>query len=245
MQRKFDAMASARAIAMALAVAALAMLLASGPGSRLGVWPWMTGLTLLKWAAWTGIAAAVLAALLVLLLAVPRWRARPGVPILALCIAMAAAAPPLILLAKAKGVPPIHDISTDMENPPAFVALLEARGKSPNGSAYGGPEVAAAQQKAYPDIKPLVMRAPPREAMQRALDAARSLGWEVAASDAATGRIEATAVTRWFGFQDDIVVRVRPEGEGSRIDVRSVSRVGKGDIGANAGRVREFLRKLA
>jgi uncharacterized protein (DUF1499 family) len=80
--------------------------------------------------------------------------------------------------------------------------------------------------------------------MQRALDAARSLGWEVVASDAATGRIEATATSRWFGFKDDVVVRIRPEGAGSRVDVRSMSRVGVGDLGANAERVREFLAKL-
>jgi len=67
----------------------------------------------------------------------------------------------------------------------------------------------------------------------------------VVASDAAAGRIEATATTRWFGFKDDVIVRIRPEAAGSRVDVRSVSRVGRGDLGANAARVREFLAKLS
>jgi uncharacterized protein (DUF1499 family) len=82
--------------------------------------------------------------------------------------------------------------------------------------------------------------------MQKAIDAARALDWEIVASDAPAGRIEATATTMWFGFKDDIVVRVRPEaGGGSRVDVRSVSRVGQSDVGANAKRIREFIRRLA
>jgi uncharacterized protein (DUF1499 family) len=124
------------------------------------------------------------------------------------------------------------------------VALLEVRNQSPNGAAYGGSAVAAQQQKAYADLKPLVIAAPPREAMQRALDAARDMGWEVRASDTASGRIEATATTRWFGFKDDVIVRIRPEGAGSRVDARSVSRVGASDVGANAKRIREFLSRL-
>jgi uncharacterized protein (DUF1499 family) len=245
MRRNFDAMGAARAITMATAVAALAMLLFSGPGTRLGLWPWRTGLTLLSWAAYTGMAAAVAAAILSLLVAVPRWRARPGVPLLALAIALVACVPPMLLRSQAGGVPPIHDITTDMVDPPAFVALQDARARSPSGAAYGGAALAAQQAKGYPDIKPLVTKAAPHEATQRAIDAARALGWEVVASDSATGRIEATATTRWFGFQDDVVVRVRPEGSGSRIDVRSASRVGRSDLGTNAKRIREFLGKLA
>ena len=148
-------------------------------------------------------------------------------------------------MSRAKSLPLIHDVTTDTADPPAFVALLETRRKAPNGADYGGEAVAAEQRRGYADIKPVVVKAPPREAHQRALDAARSLGWEVAASDAAAGRIEATDTTRFFGFKDDIVIRVRPEGEGSRIDVRSASRVGLSDIGANAARVRRFLDELA
>ena len=116
---------------------------------------------------------------------------------------------------------------------------------STNGVAYEGAAATEGQQRAYGDIKPKVLAMPPREAVQRVIDAARALGWEVAAIDATTGRVEATATTRWFGFKDDVVVRVRPEGTGSRVDVRSASRVGSSDVGANAARVREFLAKLA
>lgn len=238
-------MRTARILTVSLALAALAMLLLSGPGTRAGWWEWRFGLSLLRYAVYVGGAAAVLSLVLVVLLAFPRWRARPWLPVGALCIALAAAAPPLILLGQAKAVPPIHDITTDTADPPAFVALLEMRNRSPNGAAYGGPAVAAQQRQAYPDVKPLVVAAPPREAMQKALDAARSMGWEVRASDTAAGRIEATATTRWFGFKDDVIVRIRPEGAGSRIDVRSVSRVGASDVGANAKRIREYLSRLA
>jgi uncharacterized protein (DUF1499 family) len=235
----------ARALVMAVAVAAFAMLVSSGPGTHYGLWPWQTGLALLKWAAYTGLAGAVGALGLILLLVVPRWRVRPYIPILALCIALAAAAPPIILLEKAKSVPPIHDITTDPFDPPAFVALAAQRALAPNGAKYGGVDIAAQQQKAYPDIKSLILKSSPQDTLQRAIDAARASGWQIAATDAASGRIEATATTMWFGFTDDIVVRVRPEGSGSRVDVRSMSRVGKSDIGANAKRVREFLSRLA
>jgi uncharacterized protein (DUF1499 family) len=238
-------MSRVRTIALALALLALAMLLLSGPGTRQGWWDWRTGLTIYKWAAYVGMAAAALAAILVVLLTVPRWRAGPWLPVLALCVALAAVAPQLIFLSRAKSVPPIHDITTDLADPPAFVALAEVRAKSPNGVAYEGAKAAEGQRRAYADIQPKVVALPPREAVQRVIDAARALGWEVVASDAAAGRVEATDTTRWFGFKDDIVVRVRAEGSGSRIDVRSASRVGVSDVGANAARVRELLARLA
>ena len=182
----------ARALVMAVAVAALAMLLSSGPGTRYGLWPWQTGFSLLRWATYTGLAGAVGALGLVVLLVVPKWRARAWIPVLALCVALAAAAPPLILLQQAKAAPPIHDISTDVFDPPAFVALAPERAKSPNGTVYGGVEIAAQQQKAYPDVKSLILKTPPAEAVQKAIDAARACGWEIIASDAPAGRIAVT-----------------------------------------------------
>ena len=238
-------MRAARLLVIAVAVAAFTMLIASGPGTRLGLWPWETGFALLKWATYTGLAAGVGALALILVALVPRWRAGVWVPVLALCFALVAAVPPIILLQQAKTYPYIHDITTDPFDPPVFVALLAERNKAPNGAAYGGAKVAAEQQKGYPDIKSLIVKLPAPQAMQRAIDAARALDWEIVSSDTPSGRIEATATTRWFGFKDDVVVRIRPEGDGSRIDVRSVSRVGSSDVGANAKRIREFLARLA
>ena len=237
-------MKNPRVITMLLAILALAMVAAAGPGTKLGWWPWDTGFTIIKWGTYVGFVAVVAAAILVAMLAIPRWRARPWVPVAALIVALLAIAPPLIVRNQAKGVPPIHDITTDTADPPAFVALLAERQKARNGAEYRGQAIAAQQQKAYPDIKTLVVKAPPGETVQKAIDAARSLGWEVVSSDAPAGRIEATATTSWWGFKDDVVVRVRPEGSGSRVDVRSMSRVGMSDLGANAKRVREFLAKL-
>jgi uncharacterized protein (DUF1499 family) len=236
---------AARAVTLALAVAAFALLLASGPATHAGFWDWRTGLRVFAGAATLGMIAAAAAVVILAMAIVPRWRARPAVPLVALCLALAAMAPPLIFRSQASHVPPIHDITTDPQDPPAFVALRAERDRSPNGSTYAGTQVFDAQRAAYPDIKPAVVPGAPRDTMQRAIDAARKLGWEVVASDAAAGRIEATDRTRWFGFSDDIVVRIRPEGTGSRVDIRSASRVGRSDVGANAHRVREFLSKLA
>jgi uncharacterized protein (DUF1499 family) len=235
----------ARLLALAAAGAALAMLLASGPGTRLGLWSWQVALSMLRWATYAAFAAGALALVLLALSALAGFRAGAGTSALALALSLAAAAPPVLLMRKAKSVPPIHDITTDTAEPPAFVALLPERTKAPNGAEYAGAEIAAQQQKAYPDLKSLSLKSPPREAVQRAADAARSFGWEIVATDPEGGRVEATATTGWFGFRDDVVVRVRPDGGGSRVDIRSMSRVGRSDIGANAARIREFLAKLS
>jgi len=238
-------MRSARLLAIAIAAAALVMLLASGPGTRLGLWPWMTGLELLRWDAYTGFASGAAGVVLLALHALPRWRPLGfGVPLLVVAISVAALAPPLYMLHQAKQVPPIHDITTDVEHPPQFVALLPERRKSPNGAEYGGPGIAAQQKKAYPDIVSKHLQLQPTDALNHAIDAAKSLGWRIVGTDGIEGRIEATATTAWFGFQDDVVIRIQPDGQGSRIDVRSVSRVGESDVGANARRIREFLAKL-
>lgn len=234
----------ARSAVLLLAIAAVAMTLASGPGTRAEVWTWQTGIALLRYATYVGLAAGLGALILLATLAIPALRAQPWVPVAALVLAAIAVTPPLALLSKAKAVPRIHDVTTDLEDPPAFVALLEARKASPNGAAHGGPQVAEAQRSGYPDIEPVVLGTPPAETMQRAIDAARGLGWRVAATDIPGGRLEATDTTAFFGFKDDIVVRIRPEGRGSRVDVRSASRVGLSDLGANAERIRKFLARL-
>ena len=206
-----------RAIALLLSMSALLVLLASGPGARLGLWDWRLGLGLLRYAAYLGIAAAAvsLAGLLI-----PRTRARALV--LALVLGLASLAPPLMFQRQARGVPPINDITTETEN------------------------ASKAQRDAYPDIRPITLAEPPQKAFERALAAAQAMGWEIVARDPAAGRIEAVDTTLWFGFKDDVVVRVAaaPAG-GSRIDVRSKSRVGRGDAGTNARRIRGFRERLS
>lgn len=140
--------------------------------------------------------------------------------------------------------PRIHDITTDTDHPPQFVALLAVRQKAPNGAAYGGARIAQAQKAAYPDIAPARLGTPPDQAFDRALDAAQRMGWKIIAADKAEGRIEATATTFWLRFKDDVVIRIAAAGSGSRLDIRSMSRVGRNDFGANAKRIRAFLQQL-
>ena len=115
---------------------------------------------------------------------------------------------------------------------------------SPNPIEYEGESISKQQRAAYPDVQPARLAVPPDAAFERALSAARELGWQIVAAVPSEGRIEATDTTRWFGFKDDIVVRVTSSGTGSRVDVRSVSRLGKGDLGKNAARIRAYLRGL-
>ncbi|MDQ3287533.1 MAG: DUF1499 domain-containing protein [Pseudomonadota bacterium] len=229
-------------LALLLSLAATILLLMAGPGVRAGWWEFSTGFQILKWAAFTGIAGALVALIMV---AIPRVR-RSGLPSLmfALVLGLAVAYVPWQGLRQARSVPPIHDITTDTETPPEFVAVLPLRADAPNSTSYAGSEVAEAQLEAYPDIRPYIMSAPAPIAFEQALEAAREMGWEIVAADPVAGRIEATDTTFWFGFKDDVVVRVSQEVEGTRIDVRSVSRVGKSDVGANAERIREYLDHL-
>jgi len=136
--------------------------------------------------------------------------------------------------------PPIHDISTDLDDPPAFEAIAKLRTKA----AYDGPAAATAQRRAYPEVQPIVLTVPPAEAFRRAAQASTDMGWALVAEDEAAGRIEATATTFLMGYKDDVVIRVRAAEGGSRVDIRSKSRVGEGDFGANAARIRAFTARM-
>jgi uncharacterized protein (DUF1499 family) len=233
--------AQVRRLAPLLSGVALLLLLAAGPGTRLGLWNFRTGFVLLRWTAYLGLAGAGLG-LLALLWRAPGSRRWPAAA--AIVLGTLAALVPYRWMQRAKQVPPIHDITTDTERPPEFEAILPLRAGAPNPADYGGAEIAAQQREAYPDIAPFRLQQPPDEAFRRALSAAREMGWELVSADSTAGRIEATATTGWFGFKDDVVVRVTPQEGGSRVDVRSASRVGKSDVGTNAERVREYLERL-
>ena len=188
---------------------------------------------------------SVIAAIVVAGVALAAWRGGAWTSGLApLLVGLVALAVPLSQVLSAGMPPSIHDISTDTGDPPAFAAVLPLRGPDASTPDYDGPDTAAMQRKAYPDIVPLVLAMEPDAAIARAERAARALGWTVVASNPAQGRVEATATTFWFRFTDDIVVRVRREGAGSRLDVRSKSRVGRGDLGANARRIRAFVAEM-
>ena len=232
-----------RTAALCRAAAALcALLLFAAPlATRFGLVSWKLGLPL---TALAFLGGAVLLLVSLLLLALPAWRAaRAPLAASALLAALPALAG-VAVIAPGIGLPAIHDVSTDIAEPPPFVALLALRGPDANPLARS-PEVDSAQRGAWPELGPLESPLPPAAAFARAVETARELGWQIQAQHAATGLVEASATTFWFGFVDDVVIRVRPHAGGSRIDLRSVSRVGQGDLGANAKRIARFTEAFS
>lgn len=224
--------------------AALSILISAtaGLGIRFEWFNFRTGLEILSLSVIVALAAiAVSVIALIVFLFSPRkgWAC---LCLVSLILSAPVAGYPLYMR-YAVNVPPIHDITTDTVNPPAFVSVLPLRKDAVNPVRYG-PETAALQMRAYPDIKTLTLRMPFGKAFSRALDAARSLGWTIVAAEPHDGRIEATATTFWMGFKDDIVIRIEPHDDLCSVDIRSVSRVGKSDLGANAKRIRRFLVEM-
>lgn len=217
-----------------------AVLLLAGPlGSRFGVWPFLVGFLMLAVSLLLGLVGVSLA--FVACVKTGSWM--PGMA--GILAGLAVVSVPSFIVVSARGAPPINDITTDPADPPSFVAILPLRAGAANPPEYAGSRVADQQRAAYPDVKPLVLQMDAGRAFDRALMAVRGLGWEVVADDKSSGRIEAVDTTFWFGFKDDVVVRVREDAGGARIDVRSKSRVGVGDVGTNARRIRELLRRIA
>jgi len=220
-----------RRIALALAILAVVLLAASGLGVRAGLWPFRVGFGMFAGALFAGLGAAGVAGLA---LAVPRLRQRRPVMVAALLVGLACAAVPLDYLRRVKTLPYINDITTDTEKPPQFSP------PKPYEAHF-----AELQQIGYPALRPLELGAPPAQAFARARDALQAMGLEIVAADERAGRIEAVATTQWFGFKDDVAVRVTPAGAGSRVDVRSKSRAGRSDVGTNAKRIQELLERVA
>ncbi len=151
---------------------------------------------------------------------------------------------PLSMMATAKRVPPIHDISTDTLNPPEFVAIAPLRADAPNPVAYAGTETAELQREAYPDLQTLSYSQSKAELVNAAEQAANNLGWDMVSVDTNAGIVEATDATMWFGFKDDVVIRITDQRDERLVDIRSKSRVGKSDMGKNADRIRDFVEEF-
>jgi uncharacterized protein (DUF1499 family) len=214
------------------------LLMLDGPAYRMHILPLGIALRIIPVFLLLGLIALVLS-----LIGLMR-RGSKGVALAGLLLGLLAAGIPANSINTARHSP-IHDVSTDTVNPPQFTAILPLRAaaKAANSTDYDA-KTAQLQKETYPDIGPSHLDLPPAQAFDRALAAARSMHWEIVASDPAQGRIEATATTFWFGFKDDVVVRIAAEGAGSRLDVRSLSRIGKSDVSANARRVRDYLAKV-
>ena len=227
-----------------IALISVAAALTAALGTRYGQWNFETGISVFRGAAYGAIGGAALS--LAGLVASVRIVIQRGffLALLGVLIGGSIVGTAFYWRSVARNVPPIHDITTDTQDPPRFVEILRLLKPADNPPTYGGEKVAAMQHKAYPDIAPLVLRMPPGKAFEKALRTARSMGWQIIDDNKKEGRIEAVAATFWFGFRDDVVIRVRPEDSGSRVDIRSESRVGVSDLGKNARRIREFLADM-
>jgi len=232
------------ALAFALTVASLVLLAAAPVSWRLHLLPLKISFTLLMDAGLVGKGAALLAALgLVLARQSLNWIRVAHLSCVVL-LGLAFTYVPWHL--RQQHTPPINDITTDTANPPAIVAALPARRAENAVSAiYGGPAVAEKQAAAYPGIAAVIVPMPMSHALDLAFNTAKSMpGWRILAVDAGAGTLEATQASFWFGFVDDIVIRVTQNGDGSRIDIRSHSRQGRGDLGVNAARIRKYIAAL-
>jgi uncharacterized protein (DUF1499 family) len=147
----------------------------------------------------------------------------------------------LIIGLQGAKAPLINDISTDTANPPPFEKATQLRQPGDNSTLYPGDRAAGLQRLAFPDIGPLAVTSAPTSAFEKSRTVIERLGWRVVAQNPEDGLIEAVDRSLIFGFTDDIVIRIAPSGSGSRIDVRSASRAGIGDMGVNAKRIRSFF----
>lgn len=224
-----------------------------------GWWDFRQGFSILRSAQpfvlWITLGCA---AITIIILVMGSKRAAAGTAKLAGIAALATVAagiawyiPQSYLPGEGADIPPIHDISTDVVDPPQFVEVLALRGDNSNPTVYGTgnpnltpQEHAERQREAYPDVTTRTYDDSATAVFERALTAVDTLGWELVAQDPDEGRIEATDTTFWFRFKDDVVIRIVQTPNGTVVDARSTSRVGMSDVGKNAERLRAFFNEI-
>ena len=232
--------------------------LASAAGIWLGFWDFRRGFSLLgtanqygQWLAWACLllaAATLIASQLLKVKNAGKFVSLAAVGALVAWVAYLI--PESFRPGEGVNYPPIHDISTNRINPPEFVAIAPLRADAPNTLVYGASNNMTPEQlieqtdEAYPDLVTQLYSESVNEVFEKALTAVDDLGWELVAQDASAGRIEATDTTFWFRFKDDVVIKIDQQGSETAVDVRSVSRVGTGDVGANAIRMRKLFALL-
>lgn len=229
----------------------LAVLLVGALGTRAGLWAYTSGFLV----AAAGIAVAALVAAWGLGALVVALHRSLRAELSALALGLVASALVLgafaLQFVRLQSVPPIYQVTTDTDDPPMFDAVATMRPAGSNPHTYdpdqpiGDGTLAGAQKAAWPELTSLRSTLDPDAALDRAVETAEDMGMAVVNVDRANGLVEATATTFWFGFTDDVVVRVRGDADGSVIDARSVSRVGISDVGANARRLLRFLEAFA
>lgn len=208
---------------------------------RLQVWQMATSFQIIKF---IGYGSVIVLALALLLGLFALFRKQQDVAKSYALVVILLAMPAIGLsmqAAKAKSLPFIHHVSTDTTNPPKFEAIVALRGESSNPLEYDREKLALLQKAAYPKVQPIISELNTEQAFTRAVDTAMSLGWEVEAKNAEQGIIEAVDTTLLWAFKDDVVIRIQATTTGSKIDLRSISRVGGTDLGTNAKRIETFI----
>ncbi|HEX9931227.1 MAG TPA: DUF1499 domain-containing protein [Allosphingosinicella sp.] len=237
-----------------LSFGAVAIALVAAFGSGQEWWHFRLGLQTLRYCFYAAIAGGLMAIVAMIV----RRRGGAGIGLIniaALVVALAFGFYLYSLYRTATTVPPIHDVATNLDDLPEFRRLPVREDNLKSLEKAGRPDLEPLaprerwlklHREAYSDLATLRVPWPVAQTVQRAEQLARDRGWEVAAADPAGGHVEAVATTRFFRFKDNVVLRVRPapDGRGSLVDMRSISRVGGSDVGANAARIRSFLADL-
>ena len=226
------------------AVIGLVCLALGSLGTKLGIWDFGLGLRLFAIGGVLGALALVLGVVALIVSIAKGLTAERSTIAVGVVLAAVLAGVFGSQLIAAQSVPPIHNISTDTNDPPAFDKIVALRGEGTNPHEYDAAKLADVQKKAYPDVQSLVSDVAPGEMFNRAKAVLEKMELEIVSADSDNGILEGTATTFWFGFKDDVVVRVKPQGSGSIVDIRSVSRVGQSDVGLNAKRIRAILAGL-
>ena len=230
-------------LALVLAVICVLFELLAGPAYRFGLVALGPGLQTMRWAATTAAIVFAVSSLAAWLASRQRSNRATAVFLLSSAVGLLAAAPPAVLWYRVQHLPHIHDISTDTVDPPQFVAVLPLREGARHSTRYDA-ATAPLQAQAYPEVTPTVLAATPDQAFEKALRVARDMGWAIVDAKRSALRIEATDTSLLFGFKDDVVVRISASAGGSKIDLRSESRVGGSDFGVNAKRISRFIARL-
>ena len=232
-------------LVMLVSFIAFLLVALSGPLHRFGLISLGTAFTGFKYGVYVGIAALLLLALLIVIQIVSKRKIVTPISVAIVAVFSAVAIiVPVGMLNKGAKAPAIHDISTDLVNPPEFDAVALLRTDASNPITYAGVASAEQQRQAYPELKTLTYSQSKAELIIAIEQATQNLGWALVDADPDTGKVEATDTTTWFGFKDDIVVRVNDIGSKREVDIRSKSRIGASDLGKNAKRIHEFIKEL-
>ncbi|HEX8400663.1 MAG TPA: DUF1499 domain-containing protein [Allosphingosinicella sp.] len=241
-------------LALLLSVGGVLAALVAAIGAGQGAWHFSTGFTILRYAFFAAIGGTLFALAATFMRRPPRARRWPV--LLALIVGLAFTLYLGRQIVIARTLPAIHDISTDLDEPPQFRALEVRADNLDNVPDQGRPELAALEpeerwkalhREAYADLKPISVPWSPRETIGRAQTVAEKKGWQIVHVDPSRGTLEATDTTLFFRFKDDVAIRVRPDPQRdgrTLVDMRSISRVGGSDVGKNAARIREYLKDL-